>query len=80
MCLSLAHRSYAPFRLQKTPLPATFNLSFHEPTEEETTQDYVPDHFFPVNPGDLLHDRYEITAKLGWGRSSTVWLARDMLR
>ena len=59
MCLFLAHRSLAPFRLQKTPLPATFNLSIHEPTE------YVPDHFFPINPSDLLHDRYEITAKLG---------------
>ncbi|OKP14466.1 hypothetical protein PENSUB_14078 [Penicillium subrubescens] len=27
--------------------------------------------------GDVLHDRYHIVDKLGFGGYSTVWLARD---
>ncbi|KAI9843776.1 MAG: hypothetical protein M1837_006137 [Sclerophora amabilis] len=79
---SLARRSLAPlFRHQPSP-PATTVLSLPSkaPIEEETIPDYSPEHFYPANPGDLLHDRYEVTAKLGWGTSSVVWLARDLLR
>jgi hypothetical protein len=35
---------------------------------------HCADHF---NPGDLLNKRYEIVTKVGWGTTSTVWLARD---
>ena len=45
--------------------------------EEENIPGYDPKHFHPVNPGDLFHNRYEMLAKVGWGTSSTVWLARD---
>lgn len=48
--------------------------------EEEQIPGYDPKHFYPVNPGDLLHSRYEMLAKVGWGTSSTVWLARDTKR
>lgn len=43
------------------------------PIEEELVPD--PKHFYPVNPGDLFHGRYETITKLGWGSCSTVWLA-----
>ncbi|KAF2453046.1 CMGC protein kinase [Lineolata rhizophorae] len=48
--------------------------------EEEGIPDYDPKRFYPVNPGDLFHGRYEMVAKVGWGRSSTVWVARDTAR
>ncbi|KAL9099213.1 MAG: hypothetical protein Q9163_005256 [Psora crenata] len=50
------------------------------PIEEELVPGYDPLHFYPVNPGDIFHNRYEMTAKLGCGSSSTVWLARDTKR
>ena len=47
------------------------------PIEEELVFGYDPRHFYPVNPGEIFHDMYEMTAKLGCGSCSTVWLARD---
>ena len=48
--------------------------------EEERMPGYNPKHFYPVNPGDFFHNRYEVLVKVGWGTSSTVWLARDTRR
>lgn len=60
---------------------SVLRLPSNAPIEEETIPNYNPEHFYPVNnPGDLLHYRYEVTAKLGWGTSSVVWLAKDLLR
>lgn len=50
------------------------------PIEEELAPGYDHRHFYPVNPGDIFHNRYEMTAKLGYGSCSTVWLARDTQR
>lgn len=51
------------------------------PFEEETIPDYEPNHFCKVAPGDLVGDgRYSVISKLGWGRFSTVWLAKDLHR
>lgn len=55
-------------------------LPSNVPVEEEGAPEYDPKHFCPVNPRDLFHNRYEMVAKIGWGRSSTVWLARDTTR
>jgi len=60
------------------PTPPIFSPDI--PIEEELTPGYDSRHFYPVNPGDLLHNRYEMTAKLGFGSCSTVWLARDTQR
>lgn len=48
--------------------------------EEEVIPGYEPTSFYPVNPGDVLRDRYKTLAKFGWGTCSTVWLARDLSR
>ncbi|OCL03204.1 CMGC protein kinase [Glonium stellatum] len=48
--------------------------------EEERIPGYNPKNFYPVNPGDILNNRYRIVAKLGWGTTSTVWLAQDTQR
>lgn len=47
--------------------------------EEESFVDYRPGGFHPVAIGDSLSaDRYIIYHKLGFGGSSTIWLARDL--
>lgn len=55
-------------------------LSADAPIEEEGVPGYNPKRFLPVNPGDLLNNRYKIVAKVGWGTSSTVLLAQDTQR
>ncbi|KAJ5930002.1 hypothetical protein N7466_005495 [Penicillium verhagenii] len=46
--------------------------------EEERFRGFTEGHFYPVRIGDVLHDRYTIIAKLGYGLTSTVWLAGDL--
>ncbi|KAM5433184.1 hypothetical protein MferCBS31731_007181 [Microsporum ferrugineum] len=46
--------------------------------EEEELPDYKADRFYPVRLGDVFEDRYQVIAKLGFGSSSTIWLARDL--
>lgn len=43
----------------------------------ETLEEYQPGGYHPVMVGDVLHDRYRIVDKLGFGGYSTVWLAQD---
>ncbi|KAG8996142.1 hypothetical protein FRB90_012821 [Tulasnella sp. 427] len=45
---------------------------------EEDPQMYRPGGYHPVQIGELYHDRYRITRKLGWDQYSTVWLAQDL--
>lgn len=46
--------------------------------EEEELPDYEADRFYPVQLGQIFNDRYQVVAKLGFGSSSTTWLARDL--
>lgn len=46
--------------------------------EEEEMPEYKPEHFYPVRLGEVFHDRFQIMTKLGFGSSSTIWLARDL--
>lgn len=42
-------------------------------------EEYEPGGMHPVMLGDTFRDgRYRIQDKLGYGRHSTVWLARDL--
>lgn len=80
--------SFTASRLKSThhqrPHPRTFPTAGFElidekfPVEEETLPEYNPDHFYPVKLGEVLNDRYQVVAKLGYGSSSTIWLARDL--
>ena len=53
-------------------------LSAAKPVEEETLPKYSPQTFYAAKIGDKLNDRYEIVAKLGYGMTATVWLAKDL--
>ncbi|PFH51083.1 hypothetical protein AMATHDRAFT_75166 [Amanita thiersii Skay4041] len=48
--------------------------------EEEKTPYYDPRYFYPARLGDVLHGRYQIVTKIGFGTGSTVWLARDLFQ
>ncbi|PTU22309.1 hypothetical protein P175DRAFT_0431225, partial [Aspergillus ochraceoroseus IBT 24754] len=48
--------------------------------EEEKTPYYDPKRFYPARLGEIIDARYQLTTKLGYGTSSTVWLARDLYR
>lgn len=34
--------------------------------------------FYPVKVGGVFNDKYQITGKIGYGASSTVWLSKDI--
>ncbi|KAJ5789229.1 uncharacterized protein N7518_006240 [Penicillium psychrosexuale] len=47
--------------------------------EEETLSDYQPENYYPVNQGEVFNGRYQTIAKIGYGVTSTVWLAKDLI-
>ncbi|KAG7100671.1 Serine/threonine-protein kinase SRPK like [Verticillium longisporum] len=49
-----------------------------ERVEEELFKDYEASRYYPAIIGQVIKDRYQIVGKLGFGASSTVWLARDL--
>lgn len=55
-------------------------LPANVPVEEEQVPDYRPEFYYPVNPGQVLNNRYKILTKIGWGTASTIWLAEDLKR
>ncbi|KAJ4326722.1 hypothetical protein N0V84_002838 [Fusarium piperis] len=56
-----------------------FNLiDQDQKVEEEELPDYVAERFYPVRLGEVFHGRYQAVTKLGFGSSSTIWLARDL--
>jgi hypothetical protein len=47
------------------------------PIEEETNRSYSSSTWYSVLLGEVLAERYQILTKLGYGDTSTVWLAYD---
>ncbi|KMU92502.1 GH08190p [Coccidioides immitis H538.4] len=39
---------------------------------------YKPEQFYPANIGEVFNGRYQALCKIGYGTTSTVWLARDL--
>ena len=50
---------------------------FDKPVEEELP-DYRANWFYPVRLSEVFQVRYQVLAKLGFGVSSTIWLARNL--
>jgi hypothetical protein len=46
--------------------------------EEERLPFYNRNDYYPMRIGEVLKDRYQVLAKVGYGTSSTVWLCRDL--
>lgn len=76
--LNMSLRRLFRSRPCQTPTVRANVLSVAERIEEECTPHYSPKHFYPMRLYQVLNDRYQVSAKLGWGTSSTVWLARDL--
>ncbi|EME41198.1 hypothetical protein DOTSEDRAFT_73580 [Dothistroma septosporum NZE10] len=68
-------RRWKPLEFSKRAFP---QIPSSEKIEEELLPEYVPSRYYPANIGEVLRDRYQIVGKLGYGVSSTVWLARDL--
>ncbi|OJJ49864.1 hypothetical protein ASPZODRAFT_59299 [Penicilliopsis zonata CBS 506.65] len=47
--------------------------------DEETLPTYRPENYYPVHQGEILNDQYQTLAKIGYGVTSTVWLAKDLI-
>ncbi|KAI8672818.1 Protein kinase domain-containing protein [Fusarium sp. Ph1] len=58
--------------------PNFTQIPLHQQVEEERLPDYIASRFYPARIGEVLRDRYQIVGKLGFGTTSTVWLARDL--
>lgn len=59
------------------PKGGTIRLDASEKVEEETVPGYDPNQYCSIRIGEILRERYQIVGKLGFGTTSTVWLARD---
>ena len=68
-------RKWKPLDFSKHVFP---RIPSSQRVEEETLPDYVASRYYPANVGEVLRDRYQVVGKLGYGTSSTVWLARDL--
>jgi serine/threonine-protein kinase SRPK3 len=53
-------------------------LPSQQKIEEERNPKYNPDAFYPAKIDEVLAERYRLIAKLGYGMTATVWLARDL--
>lgn len=60
----------------EAPLPGP--QSFQHYPGVELLGFYRPGGFHPIHLGDILHNRYRIINKLGFGSYSTVWLVEDL--
>ncbi|KAK2757686.1 hypothetical protein FQN54_004655 [Arachnomyces sp. PD_36] len=75
-----------PSASESTPLaPRSFPTSgfevvdHSELVEEETLPEYKAERYYPVHIGQVFNNRYQVVGKLGYGVTSTVWLARDLV-
>ncbi|KAJ5591710.1 kinase domain protein [Penicillium hispanicum] len=65
----------APYKLPSSS-PGIIRVS--QFVEEECAPHYNPRYFYPMQLYTVLASRYQVATKLGWGVSSTVWLAKDL--
>lgn len=75
-------RTWSIFNVPESPraLPSSGYVSMdaNQLIEEEEIPDYRADRFYPMRLGEVFEDRYQVLAELGFGSSSTTWLARDL--
>ncbi|EFW16404.1 hypothetical protein D8B26_005743 [Coccidioides posadasii str. Silveira] len=75
---AMATLGAAPLNPRHFPASGFTELDPAVPIEEELLPDYIAEMYYPVRIGEVLNDRYQVVCKLGYGTTSTVWLARDL--
>lgn len=55
--------------------PASMKLEEETKLEEENWPWYTTESFYPVRIGDVLHDKYRVLYKLGYGTTATIGCA-----
>ncbi|KAK7414584.1 hypothetical protein QQZ08_012529 [Neonectria magnoliae] len=71
-----AHRRVSP---KNFPQGGFDRIDESVKVEEETLPFYEEGLFYPARIGEVIRDQYQVIAKLGYGASSTTWLALDLL-
>lgn len=70
------------FQLGRTWKPLNFsNPKFAQTSAspfEEAIPGYIASRYHPTIIGEILKEQYQVVGKLGYGASSTAWLAGDM--
>jgi hypothetical protein len=84
-CLFKATPTYPPYRMFQTRRIIPTNTQIGRLIllgrfDEELVHKFDPAYWYPAVAGQVLNDRYKLLAKLGFGSSSTVWLAKDVTR
>ena len=68
----------APLQPLQFPASGFDVVPDHYKLEEENHPKFKEGLYFPVSIGQIFDTRYQVVGKLGYGVSSTVWLARDL--
>ncbi|KAG5934568.1 hypothetical protein E4U60_003789 [Claviceps pazoutovae] len=71
----LSDRAWKPLAF---PSSGFYVMPADEKFEEETIPGYKSSDYYPVRIGEVFRDRYQAVGKIGFGMTSTVWLARDL--
>ncbi|GES59032.1 protein kinase [Aspergillus terreus] len=72
--------SFAKKSLWQLPPGSGPPIPQQELVDEELCPSYDSANFYPAKPGEVLAEKFQLLAKIGWGSQSTVWLARDISR
>ncbi|KAK2806996.1 hypothetical protein FQN50_005570 [Emmonsiellopsis sp. PD_5] len=72
--------SVAPLAPRVFPTSGFKVIEDSQPIEEERLPDYQADLYYPAHIGQVFNNRYQIVGKLDYGVTSTVWLARDLVK
>lgn len=75
---AMATMAAAPSNPRRFPVSGFTELDPAVPIEEELLPEYIAEMYYPVRIGEVLNGRYQVVCKLGYGTTSTVWLARDL--
>ncbi|RDL34660.1 Uncharacterized protein BP5553_07788 [Venustampulla echinocandica] len=68
-------RSWKPLNFSN---PNFVHIPESHKIEEETLPDYIASRYYPTRIGEVIKEQYQVVGKLGFGSTSTAWLARDM--
>lgn len=71
-------RDSRPLRPREFPSSGFEIIDPSERVEEERLPFYKRDEYYPMRICEVLEDRYQVVAKLGYGTNSTAWLGRDL--